>query len=144
MKGLTLALAVLMVGLSGIGSASARELDVPKPLFHRGAELHLLPSYGSVGTKVQVLGLGYRPGGRVDVLAGMPGTEFALPLAHATVAPDGTFRTNFVVTCTLVTLTPGGRCPVARHYPLILGSFEDRRGMSFTHKATSAFIVTIS
>jgi hypothetical protein len=143
---LTLTLIVLIAGLMGVGSVMAQgAASRTRTVFGRGPELHLLPRYGAVGTTIMVVGLGYRAGARVRVLAGPPGAEFDLrPLAHATASSQGMFRTSFRVTCRLAAgrRASNGQCQ-ATPKSLIIGGFV---GNSFSHKrtVTAAFITGVS
>src|SRR5450759_2891721 len=76
-----------------------------RTVFGLGPELHLLPNIGPVGTKVLVIGLGYRPGARVNIVYGSPNASFMpQPIVTAAVSGNGTFRTTFTVSCALVVL----------------------------------------
>lgn len=100
----------------------------------KGLEVHLFPSFGPVGTRVTVIGLGYRPGASIRIVYGPPNAEFnPQPVAVTMVGPRGRFYTGFTV----------GRKLLLGHpmQPLIIGGFQaGNTGVSGT--AVTAFIVT--
>jgi hypothetical protein len=113
-------------------------------VFGQGPELHLLPSYGPVGTTVLVVGLGYRPGSRVAIKYGPPNAEFMpTPVARVTVSAQGTFRTTFRATCQFITLRrqAPSRCTSAVAHPLIFVGLANTGTPQRTQ--TTAFIVTV-
>ena len=124
----TLLVVVLISGLVNMGSVAAQGTSMrTRTVFGQGPELHLLPRYGAVGTRILVVGLGYRPGVRVRILAGPPGAEFDLrPLARAKTSSEGVFRTSFMVTCRLAAglTAANGQCQAAPR-ALIIGGFVD-------------------
>lgn len=71
-------------------------------VYKRGPEIHLLPDWGPVGTRVQVFGLGYRAGQRVGIAVGGPGAEMSGSLVQTTVRPNGSFHVSWRITCRLI------------------------------------------
>lgn len=148
---LTIIAALTAAHIGAQGKAGHAGSPRVQTVFGLGPEFHLLPNFGPVGTRVLVVGLGYRPGTRVNILYGSPNAEFLPePIATATVASNGRFRTTFIVSCAFVVLNmrsalhPPRRCPLSPSAPfraIILGGFVDHQ---FTHKrtATEGFIVT--
>src|SRR5579872_7464299 len=91
------------VKLMSVGLFAAAVLSIPlvasaapspaPTVYGRGPEIHLLPNYGTIGTKMQIFGRGYGPGRRVGILLGGFGAEYlARPLMTVRVARDGTFH----------------------------------------------------
>lgn len=120
-------------------------------VFGRGPELHLLPNFGPVGTRVSVVGLGYPRGAHIRIIYGSPNAEFMpQPIASATVAVNGTFRTAFTVPCAFVVLHsrralhPPKTCPLSSTSPFRAVVVGTQIGQRFPHKPTESqgFIVT--
>ncbi|MGH2441901.1 MAG: hypothetical protein ACRDFX_01910 [Chloroflexota bacterium] len=110
-------------------------------VFGRGPELHLLPNFGRVGTRVLVVGLGYPPRVRVNVYYGGLQAEFMpVPIVHAMTSTKGTFRTWFTVDCRFIALStthalhPPASCPTRTFRPIAIGGFV---GHNFAHKKTA-------
>jgi len=120
-------------------------------VFGKGPELHLLPDIGPVGTRVSVVGLGYPSGAHIRIIYAALKAEFMpQPLASASVAANGTFRTAFTVTCAFVVLHsrlalhPPKVCPLSAAAPLravVVGTLVDQR---FLHQQSEieGFVVT--
>jgi hypothetical protein len=143
---LTIVLALLIAVLFVVPSRaiSQRTLARSGTVFGQGPEIHLLPNVGRVGTQVEVIGLGYRAGSRVQLFYGVPGAEFlARPLADAIVSARGTFRAGFIISCALVVAGstnaqhPPRRCPLSPAAPfraIVIGGFVDHK---FVDKRTA-------
>ncbi len=68
-------------------------------IFAKGPEVHLMPSFAPVGSKISVVGLGFRAGSQIKVLYGPPNSEYdPRPLARAIAGANGRFVTSFTVT----------------------------------------------
>ena len=126
--------AVVLAVLFGLGG-SRTQASTPIPtVLGKGPEVHVVPSFGPVGTQVTVVGLGYRSGAHERIVYGPPNAEFnQQPLAQSIAGSRGRFFTSFIVTRPLLL----GQ----RVRPLILGGFEIG-STSQSGAATTAFIVT--
>lgn len=134
-------LAAILAGLPAgararAGAVSACPALVPAPtLFGKGAELHLSPSFGPIGTRVAVIGLGFHPRAHISIMYGPPNAEFVhRPIARAVAGARGRFVTFFTVTRAFAV-----RSPIQ---PLILEAFEGAQAGSGAY-ALTAFIVTV-
>lgn len=124
---------LLLVEAPVNGETSVRTQTV----FGRGPELHLQPSYARLDAPVRAVGLGFRPGAKIQVFFGTPGAELITrhPLATTTVRPDGTFNTSIRLTCMsyrYASPTSPAQC-VRGWGPLIVGAVADHR---FVNKQT--------
>jgi len=117
----------------------------------QGPELHLLPNFGPVGTRVSVVGLGFRPGAHVNIAYGSPNAEFMpQPIAAGTASMTGRFHTTFTVTCAFVVvgstqaLHPPRHCPLSSSNPfraVIVGAIPDDHRSFRRRTETLGFIV---
>lgn len=140
--------ALLIAILPSLAVAAPVRAPMASTVYRQGPELHLLPNYGAVGTRVHVYGLGYRPGSRVRIVYGAPNAEFLMgsPLAVATASRRGTFQTNFTVTCDLVIFKANSpaRCSLGKGYSVRLVMIGGFVGRSFTHKKTATLGFTVT
>src|SRR5689334_9002877 len=84
---------IFLIGTAGARAATIGTAAPPPTLFGKGPEVYLSPSFGPLGTKVSVLGLGFRPGARVELVVIPPNADcFSCPsIGQGIVAPDGRF-----------------------------------------------------
>lgn len=148
-----LILTIAACALSGCG-AKAEGSRLASTVYGKGAEIHLLPDWGPVGTQVQVFGRGFQPGQVVRVSPGIIGADMGLTirLAQTRVRPDGSFRTAWRVTCSLIYVDfynkhPRKRCriPGSNGMFFILVGAYGRHARSLGAKTqTTGFTITSS
>ena len=121
-------LILIVVWLSSGAITQAAPTGQTPTVYGKGAEIHLLPSWGRFGSLVHVYGLGYRPRAVVRLLPGYFGGEYlnrAVTRVRATAS--GSFNVSFRITCDLVYVDfyhrgPRTRCSVpgrSADFPII-------------------------